>query len=162
MNIPPTEHRPAPKCPGCDPAEGFCAECRAQVRRPCDLPPTGWRCTRDKGHDGPCACVATDEKVAEWFGVPVDALPGSQVDPSMALPHRRRMPDPPQSLFVTGTGTGTGQAYPNWTASTGSRPPPPETVAVAVAVAVAGAFANLRKAGARFVAAVLSTFRKGK
>ena len=23
----------------------------------CDVPPTGWRCTRRKGHDGPCAAV---------------------------------------------------------------------------------------------------------
>ncbi len=24
---------------------------------PCDLPPPGWRCTRGKGHEGPCAAV---------------------------------------------------------------------------------------------------------
>ena len=23
----------------------------------CDVPPIGWRCTRAKGHDGPCAAV---------------------------------------------------------------------------------------------------------
>lgn len=28
---------------------------REQPRRPCDVPPPGWRCTRERGHDGPCA-----------------------------------------------------------------------------------------------------------
>lgn len=23
----------------------------------CTVPPTGWYCTRQKGHDGPCACI---------------------------------------------------------------------------------------------------------
>lgn len=25
----------------------------------CDVPPAGWRCTREPGHDGPCAAVPT-------------------------------------------------------------------------------------------------------
>jgi hypothetical protein len=24
----------------------------------CDVPPTGWRCTRANGHEGPCAAIA--------------------------------------------------------------------------------------------------------
>lgn len=28
-----------------------------QAHEPCTLPPPGWRCTRDHGHDGPCAAV---------------------------------------------------------------------------------------------------------
>lgn len=23
----------------------------------CDIPPKGWKCTLEKGHDGPCAAV---------------------------------------------------------------------------------------------------------
>ena len=30
----------------------------------CDGPPVGWRCTRGKGHDGPCAAIACPEDVA--------------------------------------------------------------------------------------------------
>lgn len=29
----------------------------------CDAPPIGWRCTRSKGHSGPCAAVACPEDV---------------------------------------------------------------------------------------------------
>lgn len=34
-------------------------ECAANLRagRKCDIPPTGWSCTRAAGHDGPCAAV---------------------------------------------------------------------------------------------------------
>jgi hypothetical protein len=30
----------------------------SEVIRECDIPPCGWRCTRARGHDGPCAAVA--------------------------------------------------------------------------------------------------------
>lgn len=30
----------------------------------CDVPPLGWRCTREKGHAGPCAAVECPEDVA--------------------------------------------------------------------------------------------------
>lgn len=30
--------------------------------KPCDKAPKGWKCTRDDGHDGPCAAV----KVSKW------------------------------------------------------------------------------------------------
>lgn len=30
----------------------------------CDVPPFGWRCTRAKGHTGPCAAVECQEDVA--------------------------------------------------------------------------------------------------
>lgn len=26
----------------------------------CDIPPEGWHCTREKGHDGPCATLPDD------------------------------------------------------------------------------------------------------
>lgn len=31
----------------------------------CDVPPSGWRCTRPKGHDGPCAALPTQPESAE-------------------------------------------------------------------------------------------------
>jgi len=30
------------------------------LRTKCELPPAGWVCTREPGHDGPCAAVASD------------------------------------------------------------------------------------------------------
>jgi hypothetical protein len=36
------------------------AEADAKV---CQVPPLGWRCTRDAGHDGPCAAVEAPEDV---------------------------------------------------------------------------------------------------
>lgn len=35
----------------------------------CQIPPEGWDCTRDAGHDGPCAAVPTDPQpiqTASW------------------------------------------------------------------------------------------------
>lgn len=29
----------------------------------CDVPPLGWRCTRTKGHEGPCAAVECPEDI---------------------------------------------------------------------------------------------------
>ena len=29
----------------------------------CDVPPLGWRCTRAKGHEGPCAAVECPEDI---------------------------------------------------------------------------------------------------
>jgi hypothetical protein len=51
----------ADPCPHCGrPAGPAC--CMAAVMAPpvapCQLPPPGWRCTRDAGHEGPCAAVA--------------------------------------------------------------------------------------------------------
>lgn len=37
----------------------------AQQGEGCDLPPGGWLCTRDKGHEGPCAAYRPDR----WAGV---------------------------------------------------------------------------------------------
>lgn len=36
---------------------GGCAYDAAMRGEECDLPPRGWRCTRSKGHEGPCAAV---------------------------------------------------------------------------------------------------------
>ena len=30
----------------------------------CDVPPLGWRCTRSKGHSGPCAAIECPEDIA--------------------------------------------------------------------------------------------------
>ena len=35
------------------------------LRQDCDLPPSGWICTRGKGHDGPCAA----RRPSRWDGV---------------------------------------------------------------------------------------------
>lgn len=32
------------------------------VKLPCNVPPEGWRCTRERGHDGPCAAVPKYER----------------------------------------------------------------------------------------------------
>lgn len=33
-------------------------DCKAHKHKnPCKIPPKGWFCTREKGHDGPCAAV---------------------------------------------------------------------------------------------------------
>ena len=32
--------------------------------RECEIPPVGWRCTRRKGHSGPCAAVPSPEDLA--------------------------------------------------------------------------------------------------
>lgn len=34
-------------------------------KQPCDVAPSGWTCTRAKGHDGPCAAVKTTPETAE-------------------------------------------------------------------------------------------------
>ena len=36
----------------------------AEADNECDVPPLGWRCTRGRGHDGPCAAVECPEDVA--------------------------------------------------------------------------------------------------
>lgn len=40
----------------------------------CALPPTGWRCTRDAGHEGPCAAVPTFLAGEPEFDAAVDAV----------------------------------------------------------------------------------------
>lgn len=41
----------------------------------CTLPPSGWRCTRAGGHDGPCAAIPTSEAIAnETIPVWVDTM----------------------------------------------------------------------------------------
>lgn len=34
-----------------------------EEREECQIPPLGWRCTREAGHDGPCAAVEAPEDV---------------------------------------------------------------------------------------------------
>jgi hypothetical protein len=38
---------------------------RSGRKAQCDLPPEGWYCTRDKGHEGPCAAYATEQQPAQ-------------------------------------------------------------------------------------------------
>jgi hypothetical protein len=38
---------------------------RAGRKAQCDLPPKGWYCTRDKGHEGPCAAHSTEQQPAQ-------------------------------------------------------------------------------------------------
>lgn len=38
-------------------AARFVEQDAAAFAKKCDLPPPGWRCTRAKGHEGPCAAV---------------------------------------------------------------------------------------------------------
>lgn len=38
------------------------AQCKAQ----CDRPPAGWRCTREPGHEGPCAAMPTGTIAGGW------------------------------------------------------------------------------------------------
>lgn len=40
------------------------AKASREAGPPCELPPPGWRCTRRRGHDGPCAAepVATGKQ----------------------------------------------------------------------------------------------------
>jgi hypothetical protein len=47
----------------------------------CDIPPLGWRCTRAKGHTGPCAAVECQEDVA--------VAPNVEVEPRAAAGHGR-------------------------------------------------------------------------
>jgi hypothetical protein len=44
------------------------------VRRACPVPPAGWYCTRERGHDGPCAALPYTREEYEpcqgdWSGV---------------------------------------------------------------------------------------------
>lgn len=34
----------------------------------CDRPPAGWQCTRDRGHDGPCAASPVSADAVEGDG----------------------------------------------------------------------------------------------
>lgn len=56
----------------------YCPKCYAErvpsLRlAPCDLPPSGWYCTREKGHDGPCAARRSPP---EPLPVPPDPIRG--------------------------------------------------------------------------------------
>jgi len=47
----------------------------------CQKPPAGWRCTRERGHDGPCAAVpivGPKQRVQAVY----DAIAAVQSDPS--------------------------------------------------------------------------------
>lgn len=38
------------------------------ARKRCPVPPPGWFCTRDAGHEGPCAAWPSEYVVAEYVG----------------------------------------------------------------------------------------------
>jgi len=49
-------------------------EARNHEATECDLPPVGWRCTRESGHDGPCAAVPDDPRsVKDYKAMVVEA-----------------------------------------------------------------------------------------
>jgi len=56
--------RPVPErtceqgCNGCDDCTDY-----DEADSRCDLPPFGWRCTRAKGHEGPCAAVECQDDI---------------------------------------------------------------------------------------------------
>ena len=34
----------------------------------CDVPPNGWKCSRERGHDGPCAAIPMSSlELATWY-----------------------------------------------------------------------------------------------
>ena len=35
----------------------------------CKIPPPGWLCTREEGHDGPCAALPDKFTHKGWFGI---------------------------------------------------------------------------------------------
>lgn len=60
----------------------------------CSVPPPGWRCTRDEGHDGPCAAVASAgpidpallDTLCRWYhGVRNDQARDVLVDAGLVL-----------------------------------------------------------------------------
>lgn len=53
--LPPNPRRGPPVHPNCK-----CAT-PAEAGAECKRPPAGWRCTREAGHDGPCAAIGDDE-----------------------------------------------------------------------------------------------------
>lgn len=53
------------ECSGCKARHAaIIAAENAEIESECDLPPFGWRCTRGKGHEGPCAAVECPEDIA--------------------------------------------------------------------------------------------------
>lgn len=50
----------------------------------CDLPPEGWRCTRDAGHEGPCAAVQVGSPAATEAA---RRYTGPTVDGAREIPH---------------------------------------------------------------------------
>lgn len=41
----------------------------ANIPARCDVPPEGWMCSREKGHEGPCAASPISDRQANFFGV---------------------------------------------------------------------------------------------
>ncbi|WOB06517.1 hypothetical protein [Piscinibacter gummiphilus] len=41
----------------------------------CNVPPPGWRCTRQAGHDGPCAAI----EALPWWRPPFPAIEAAKV-----------------------------------------------------------------------------------
>jgi hypothetical protein len=56
----------SPPGPPAPPTRGMWGEGGAGPGRVyCDLPPDGWRCTRERGHEGPCAAVPENDMALE-------------------------------------------------------------------------------------------------
>lgn len=57
---------PSPPGPPTPPTRGMWGEGGAGPGMVyCDLPPDGWRCTRERGHEGPCAAVPSNDVALE-------------------------------------------------------------------------------------------------
>jgi len=39
----------------------YSQDIQQQLKMLCDVPPEGWYCTRDKGHEGPCAALPKEK-----------------------------------------------------------------------------------------------------
>lgn len=53
------------------------SDCRNKHVLTCNMPPSGWYCTRVKGHDGPCAAVKCQKGLRVW-------------SPSLWIDHKKR------------------------------------------------------------------------
>lgn len=61
---PSTHHTGCPTPGGCSEhgCHGACLP-EDEMDKECQAPPLGWRCTRVKGHEGPCAAVECPEDI---------------------------------------------------------------------------------------------------
>lgn len=60
----------------------------------CEVPPTGWRCTRAAGHDGPCAAVPDSHALPPEIAALIDAYRDAllrQEPPGRAMKGTRRI-----------------------------------------------------------------------
>lgn len=61
-------------CPSCKAPLQYveCSHCGYDTSQKCEVPPQGWKCSRAKGHEGPCA--ASPEVIEELTSDQLDAI----------------------------------------------------------------------------------------